>query len=192
MADFTFSTDVEWRPVPDFPGYAVSSLGEVRSLERHYMRHGRPVKVRARTMKTRTRYRGGRPVSVLVTLCRDGRARDFRVHRLVLTAFVGPCPEGMEGCHNDGNPLRNVLDNLRWDTPKANQADSVRHGTKHSPPHYLGEAHPLAKMTAEQARAIHAVKNWPVGTTTRLARELGVTTRMVYSVRKGETWAHVK
>jgi hypothetical protein len=51
------------------------------------------------------------------------------VHRLILETFVGPCPEGMEACHADGNRLNNRLDNLRWDTPKGNAADRAKHGT---------------------------------------------------------------
>lgn len=47
----------------------------------------------------------------------------------MLTAFVGPCPDGMEGCHNDGDPHNNRLDNLRWDTRANNARDAIRHGT---------------------------------------------------------------
>jgi len=52
------------------------------------------------------------------------------VHRLVLTAFTGPCPTGLEACHfPDTNPSNNYLENLRWDTRSANQKDAVRSGT---------------------------------------------------------------
>lgn len=50
------------------------------------------------------------------------------VHRLVLEAFVGPCPPGMEACHWNGIPGDNRLHNLRWDTPSANNADILRLG----------------------------------------------------------------
>lgn len=51
------------------------------------------------------------------------------VHRLVLIAFVGPPPDGMEVCHNDGDPTNNVLSNLRWDTRTGNMRDAVDHRT---------------------------------------------------------------
>lgn len=54
---------------------------------------------------------------------------DKLVHRLVLEAFVGPCPNGHECCHGDGDPSNNSLSNLRWDTSSANHYDMVRHGT---------------------------------------------------------------
>lgn len=50
------------------------------------------------------------------------------IHRLILETFVGPCPGGMECCHNDGDPTNNALSNLRWDTSKANKADMAKHG----------------------------------------------------------------
>lgn len=50
------------------------------------------------------------------------------IHRLMLEAFVGPCPPGMVACHNDGNKLNNLISNLRWDTPRNNELDKKRHG----------------------------------------------------------------
>lgn len=47
------------------------------------------------------------------------------VHRLVLETFVGPCPDGMECCHADGDVTNNSLDNLRWDTHQANIDERV-------------------------------------------------------------------
>lgn len=51
-----------------------------------------------------------------------------RVHHLVLEAFVGPRPEGMEGCHSDDDPTNNVVTNLQWGTRSHNVLDQVRNG----------------------------------------------------------------
>ena len=61
-----------------------------------------------------------------VSLCHSGNISRKYIHRLVLEAFVGPCPNGAEGCHWDDNPLNNNLENLRWDTRSANRQDAVR------------------------------------------------------------------
>ncbi len=53
-----------------------------------------------------------------VSLWKNKEPKFFRVHQLVMETFIGPCPIGMEICHNDGNPANNNLDNLRYDTPK--------------------------------------------------------------------------
>lgn len=74
------------------------------------------------------------------------------VHRLVLEAFVGPCPEGMQACHNDGNPSNNCLHNLRWDTAKSNHADKVSHGTMPR-----GRTHPANKLTEAQVHEIRTL-----------------------------------
>jgi hypothetical protein len=53
------------------------------------------------------------------------------IHGAVLEAFVGPRPEGMEACHNNGNPAANRLENLRWDTHAGTVADVHLHAGFH-------------------------------------------------------------
>lgn len=117
-----------WLPIPGWEGlYEVSDLGRVRSLKRPGVKgHS------ARIMKGSKAGAGYRKV----ILWHNGRTEHIYVHRLVLTAFVGPCPEGMEACH--GNAVRddNRLENLRWDTGSENIRDIVRAGN-----------HPEAKKT---------------------------------------------
>jgi hypothetical protein len=49
--------------------------------------------------------------------------KTFNVHVLVARAFLGKRPKGYHVCHRDGNRFNNQLDNLRYDTPKANWQD---------------------------------------------------------------------
>ncbi len=110
----------EWAPVPGWAAYLVSDDGRVYS-----MGAGQYLKPSARK-----RHGTDRVKHYAVNIGRRVR----RVHHLVLEAFVGPRPSGLQACHWDGDPSNNALSNLRWDTPKANQADSARHGTKQTPP----------------------------------------------------------
>lgn len=71
----------------------------------------------------------GSPPYLVVRLSKNGWGENGLVHRLVLEAFVGPCPEGQEGCHNNGDVLNCRLTNLRWDTKSSNNLDRVKHGT---------------------------------------------------------------
>lgn len=64
-----------------------------------------------------------------VLLCSPGVQLSRHVHTLVLEAFVGPRPPGMFACHENDIPSDNRVENLRWDTPRANRLDSVRNGT---------------------------------------------------------------
>lgn len=103
--------------VPGFHAYRyqVSDNGEIHSLLQ-------------KKVLTPRRNRAG---YLTVLLSQGGRSKRVYVHRVVLEAFVGPCPEGMETCHNNGNPADNHLENLRWDTHAANEADKRLHRIVH-------------------------------------------------------------
>ena len=45
------------------------------------------------------------------------------VHVLVAQAFLGERPSGYHVCHKDGDKTNNRIENLRYDTPKANWDD---------------------------------------------------------------------
>lgn len=108
------STHQRWRAVPGWEGlYKVSDTGDVYSV-----RSRRNLTPRSLAADKHLR----------VALCRSGYREDWLVHRLVLVAFVGRPPAGMEGCHNNGVPADNRLGNLRWDTRRANVKDQVSHG----------------------------------------------------------------
>jgi hypothetical protein len=119
-----------WKPVVGFEGhYEVSDQGNVRSLDQ-VVAHWRGGTRLRRGKYLKPGATGGSGAYLFVVLMNDGKTRSNRcVHRLVLEAFVGPRPEGMQACHNDGDPHNNALSNLRWDTPTANNADKKAHGT---------------------------------------------------------------
>lgn len=116
-----------WRPIPGWEGfYEASDLGNVRSVERKVSHpFSGMITIRQRRIKTHPHPAGHR----LLMLSRGGvgRGRTRLVHTLILQAFVGPRPDGMDGCHNDGNPANNRLSNLRWDTPSENMLDRIWH-----------------------------------------------------------------
>lgn len=114
----------QWKAITGFPLYEVSSEGRVRSWKKN--RHGRAALPHALVLQLSRNTENGRWVA---HLWHENNRRAAPVHRLVLETFVGPCPEGMEACHNDGNRNNNSLENLRWDTHSANLMDRREHGT---------------------------------------------------------------
>jgi hypothetical protein len=137
-----------WRAVPSNPKYEVSDMGRVRAAgsgkikavslvgpRRNYagVQLSNPDYVPAAEYRLELARSGKSNAEIAQVMAdrRRDRLTSARVHRLVLEAFVGPCPEGMVGCHNDGDPLNNRLDNLRWDTPSNNERDKWVHGTHH-------------------------------------------------------------
>lgn len=118
----------EWLPVVGYEGlYEVSNMGRALSVERlvavNDPRRGYGA-VSAKILNIPVNSRGYGHVK----LARNGKQRHLRIHRLVLAAFIGPCPEGHEGCHIDGDPTNNQLDNLYWGTKQQNMRDKLLHG----------------------------------------------------------------
>jgi hypothetical protein len=119
----------EWRPVINWEGfYEVSDYGRVRSVERVVEFGDRTRRVLSCVLSPGKRGKGKVPY---VLLSGGGNRHARSVHALVLEAFVGPCPDGLEACHWDGNNTNNHVTNLRWDTRTANMADMLRHGRHH-------------------------------------------------------------
>jgi hypothetical protein len=161
------NSKIEWAAVPGHPLYRVSKDGQIQCCAKRVgLDKGRGTKIVAGqqwySKKPSLDERG-----YLVTTL--GRKSKSGLHRLVLLAFVGPPPPGMECRHLDGNPLNNCLENLEWGTPLENHADQVRHGTR-----VRGERHPQAKIS-DAARA--AIKQrYAAGALQKdLGKEFGLT-----------------
>ena len=171
--------DEKWMPVMGYDGvYEVSSFGRVRSLDRigshpvygDFLKKGKLIKAV--------------PVSGYPSynLCMNGRPRSFYAHRIVLEAFVGPCPSGMECCHNDGDKTNARLDNLRWDTPTNNHRDKLAHGTDGR-----GERASMAKLTNSQVLSIRSSTD----KTCDLAKAYGVRSSTISLIRHRKNWSHL-
>lgn len=89
----------QWRPVKGFEGlYEVSNLGRVKSLK-----YGKILK----PGMTKDGY-------LFVILCRNGKMKYFKVHRLVATAFIPNPMDLPEVNHKDENKINNVVSNIEW------------------------------------------------------------------------------
>lgn len=123
-------TEERWLPVVGYEDlYEVSDLGRVRSLDRWVTERGstkRPYLVRGRLRSLKPQADSG---YILVPLSREGADRNYRVHTLVLEAFVRPKPPNLECLHADGDRANNALSNLSWGTRQQNMHDAMRHGT---------------------------------------------------------------
>lgn len=116
-----------WKDVPGYEGlYVVSDLGRVKSIERFAKTKGGALRrVGEKVLAAQDNAAGYRHVR----LCKDGVLTTLLLHCLILEAFVGPRPEGMEARHRDGVRSNNTLRNLVWGTKKENADDRVSHGT---------------------------------------------------------------
>ncbi len=179
MADTILHDGIEFRQVPEYPGYAVSRCGKVVSCKIPGCHSGRRGPWR-RLSCCLSRYG-----YVRLGLCRGGNVTHVEVHRLVLEAWVGPCPDGMECCHGDGDPTNNCLENIRWATHQDNVDDTNRHGTQ-----ARGERQGSAKLTEADIPLIRSLLQ--SGKTQRaIARQFGVSARAIGKISSGTTWSHI-
>ena len=108
-----------WKPVPQFEGiYSVSNLGRVRS-EARLDSLGR--RNQGRIMRPRLNRYG----YLHLDLRKDGKRYNLLVHKLVMLAFKGECPEDCEVNHINEDKTDNRADNLEYVTHLQN----IRHGT---------------------------------------------------------------
>lgn len=162
--------------------YSVSSHGRVRSEARNIRRSTGAVHPQGARIRRLVTDDVGR---VFITLWKNNKQKMMRVHRMVLEAFVGPCPAGMEACHNDGNASNNCVENLRWDTRLENMADMERHGTR-----VRGERLHNAKLTDEIVTTIIRLRSEGV-TRESVAARFGVDYETVGDIDRGQTWRHL-
>lgn len=175
-----------WKTVPYAPLYQVSNLGNVRSLTRTFQRNGHKVTWPGRTINPWKCWHNGRPLRAKVSLRADGRTIQKFLHHLVLETFVGPRPEGLQGCHNDGNPFNNALSNLRWDSMQANIDDMAFHGTRKNPPTHWGESHHNATISDADVAYIRSLP-YRRGLYATLGRQFNVAQITIRRIHKYES-----
>jgi len=157
----------QWVNVVGFESiYEVSNHGNIRSVKSGQLK------------KITEDKKTNRP---FLNLWKNNKQTVVRVHKLVLEAFVGKCPEGLECCHNDGNSFNNHIDNLRWDTHKSNIHDRIKHNTSNR-----GERCGTAKLTLEQVRAIRKDDRLQ----RLIAKDFGIVESMVSRIKNGVRWQH--
>ncbi len=119
----------------------------------------------------------------MVTFYIRGKPARFQVHHLVLKAFVGDRPKGLQCCHWNGQPADNFWLNLRWDTAQANSDDMRRHGVTVVASRILTEAdvHMIRARHRDGERLREIAKSYPQ------VAEITVKKAMY-----GMTWAHLQ
>ena len=109
-----------WKPIEGYEGlYEVSSLGNVRSLDRRVKgKDGKIIRHIGLTLKPSS-CRG----YLHVILNKDGHFKACTVHRLVANAFIPNADNKPQINHIDGDKANNRVDNLEWVT----QSENIRH-----------------------------------------------------------------
>ncbi len=128
----------EWRVIEEFPDYAVSNLGRVKSFKKHDGLIGRMLSP------------GNNGSGYLyVHLCYHNKSHRKYVHILVLESFVGKI-DGLQTNHKNGIKLDNRLENLEWVTPSEN----IRHAYKKGLAKVITGRHPSLETRKKLSESI--------------------------------------
>lgn len=192
MSEANSTTNVEYREILRFFGYRFGDDGSVWSrwkkvsLGKGY--GSKAVLTDSWTRMSVSRRDKNGHYSVNLRTGDSGVKKMCYVHRLILEAFIGPCPDGMEGCHFDDDPSNNRLTNLRWDTPKANKADAFRNGRLHF---LRGQEHHASKLSDDQIREIRIIYAGGGATQRQLAKQYNLNQSHVSFIVRGLSWSHL-
>ncbi len=175
-----FDSTTRYAPVANQPGYCVGTDGSIWSRWKVGSK-----KPGGELLSSWHRVRGTLNDSGYIMVCFRTK-RLHRLHRIILETFVGPCPPGMEACHDPDRDRKNcALSNLRWDTRKSNHADQAKHGTKP-----IGERKPSAKLT--EADVVQIREQVSSGASRKeVAASFGIHRAHLNSICRHRFWSHV-
>ena len=174
-----------WCPVVGFEDrYHVSNHGRVKSL--NYERRGYE-KILNLTNLNCGPTRRGNLVYKRIALHKNSKRFDILVHRLVMEAFIGPCPNGYQVNHIDGDGCNNHISNLEYVT----QSGNIRHAIDVLCRDFAkGERITLSKLTELDIKEIRALYKSGI-VQVDLAKRYKVTQTTISSILLRKTWKHV-
>lgn len=152
-----------WKDISGYEGrYQVSNLGNVRSIDRYYVRNGNNVFLKGKELAKQVDASGR---YWMVTLSKNGKEKSFRIHILVAKAFI-PNPNNYPiVMHKDEKNLKydgecnNDSGNLQWGTLKQNSSSPVARERNSNTKDRAGHKNPMyGKTQSEKTRLVISEK----------------------------------
>lgn len=179
----------EWTDIVEYEGiYEISTLGNVRSLERYYIdTTGRRQHILNKILKPILSGNG----YLSVGLNKDAKPTVYNIHSLMGICFLNKnyLKEGFWINHKDANKKNNRLDNLEVVTPAENYAHAVSLNLCSS----IGDRNWNAKLTNSQVAEIREIFKTPYfGLGKELAEQYGVSVGTISEIKNKRHWLCVE
>lgn len=169
-----------WKDLESFPGYQVSTLGSVKSVNRFRKTKGNYLaKVKGRNLTIRKNKRG-------YLECRIKNI-DKVIHRLVAQTFLSNIENKPQVNHIDGNKTNNKLYNLEWVTGSENQKHAIKLGLK---PSVKEENNPNTHLTNEEVSNIKELYN-NGKSIANLSVTFKINIEIIRSIVYGNSWKNI-
>lgn len=136
-----------WKALPGVPGVEVSTLGNVRTLDKVMSSEKMTRFTKGRILKQRNNKDGYSLVNIPV----DGKSALKNVHRLVAETFI-PNPDNLPQVnHKDCNRKNNNVENLEWCNNSYNQKYKNKFGISQTE----AAGHPLFAINLATLEVLH-------------------------------------
>ena len=165
-------TKIQTKPIFGFENYKISNTGII------FNKHGRKRRISLKN--------GGRYFQVI--LYKNGKSHGRLVHRLVLSAFCGPCPENMEANHKNGIRTDNRIENLEWVT----KSENVKHAFRLGLISQIGMNNSNAKLKDGEVWLMkYLFKDGTISTKT-ISKMFLINYSHARSIKIGRFWKHIQ
>ena len=164
-----------FKDIPGYEGdYQVSNQGRIKSFKRY---------PQGKILCLKKDMCGYRQIG----LSRNNKSKSVTVHSLVILAFVGKGPDGMDINHIDGDKTNNHVDNLEYCTHHKNMRHAIKSGLLDN----SGENHGQSKLTETQVLEIRARYEAGGIFQRELAKEYGVGYTTINYIVNRKNWKHI-
>lgn len=115
-------TKKDFKDISGFIGlYKINKNGEVKSLKREKWQGNGWQTIPEKILKPIKNNKG----YLVINLCKDGKQKSFKIHRLVAETFIKNKKNLPQVNHINGVKTNNNVKNLEWVTPSDNMKHSI-------------------------------------------------------------------
>lgn len=160
-----------WKDIEDYIGlYKVSSFGRIRSTKSELFR----------------KFTLNRDGYLYINLCKEGKTKNLKVHRLVAIHFCEKIELKSHVDHIDGNKQNNYSVNLRWCT----HAENIQFAWDLGIYDNIGSKHRMSKLIEDEVIQIKKLIS-SGGKNYIIAKQFNVSQQTICDIRKGRLWNHI-